>query len=102
MHAPRALLARHVCFAEGLAREKNREMMKTTLLLSFLASARAHGSGAWKDPNHWKEDGNFAGMRYISEGPPHSLTIVGSGESSLKLSVLCCCRHIVPCSRVCA
>jgi hypothetical protein len=56
------------------------EMMKAALLLCCVASTNAHGSGAWKDPNHWKEDGSFAGMRYISEGPPHELTIVGSGE----------------------
>ena len=42
----------------------------------------AHGSGAWKDLHHYDpaSPGGFAGMRYVSEGPPHHLVMVGSDD----------------------
>ena len=60
-------------------------------LLSLVAGAVAHGSGAWKDLNHYKGSDSFAGMRYVSEGPPHKLTMVGSddGESWWSLTGFC-------------
>ena len=58
-------------------------MRGTFASLFCLGSVAAHGSGAWKDPHHTIEGKPFSGMRYIAEGPPHVLKVVGSddGES---------------------
>ena len=44
-------------------------MMMVVRVMLLVASVSAHGSGAWKDPNHYDPaKGLYAGMRYISEG----------------------------------
>ena len=55
-------------------------MLRTALTLFMAARAAAHGSGAWLDAAHVKPGLPQAGMRYISEGPPHELTMVGSDD----------------------
>jgi len=40
----------------------------------------AHGSGAWKDPNHYVNDNSLAGIRFIAEFPPHTLNVVGTDD----------------------
>lgn len=56
-------------------------MLKLAVTLAGLvAGTSAHGAGAWKDPNHYVDDNSLAGLRFISEGPPHQLTIVGTDD----------------------
>ena len=57
-----------------------------TLALAMLTGVAAHGSGAWRDPKHAVE-GSYAGMRYIAEGPPHILKMVGSDDGETWWSI---------------
>ena len=58
-------------------------MFRATLVtLACAVNVHAHGSGAWKDPHHMNTGVPFAGMRYVSESPPHILTLVGSNDGS--------------------
>ena len=61
------------------------------LLVTCVAAVSAHGSGAWRDPNHVSLISPLAGMRYISEGPPHHLKMVGTddGKNWWSLSGTC-------------
>ena len=36
----------------------------------------------WKDPNHYVSDNSLAGLRFISEGPPHTLKAVGTDDGT--------------------
>ena len=45
----------------------------------LVASVAGHGSGAWKDPNHFDPTIPFAGTRYIAE-VTHKLTVVGTDD----------------------
>jgi len=61
--------------------------MSRTLVIAAIAAvampgASAHGSGAWLDTHHTKEGKDHAGVRYISESPPHVLTMVGSDDGA--------------------
>ena len=55
-------------------------MPRLLLLASLAASAAAHGSGVWKDPNHYISDSSLAGLRFVSEFPPHVLNLVGTDD----------------------
>ena len=64
-----------------------RVYMSRTLVIAAIAAvampgASAHGSGAWLDTHHTKEGKDHAGVRYISESPPHVLTMVGSDDGA--------------------
>jgi len=63
--------------------------LRTSILFALVVDALAHGSGAWKDLKHYDEsvEGGFKGMRYVSEGPPHTLTLVGSDDGLTWFSV---------------
>ena len=49
------------------------------ILVGFLSTALAKGSGVWTDPNHYTGTG-FAGIRIVAEDPPHVLKLVGTDD----------------------
>lgn len=51
------------------------------LVSIILEQVLGHGSGAWKDPNHYDPAVPMKGMRFVSE-TTHSLTMVGSDDGS--------------------
>ena len=55
---------------------------KLLLLASLVAQACAHGAGVWKDPHHYVSDSSLAGLRFISESPPHVLSLIGTDDGS--------------------
>jgi len=52
------------------------------LSLAFIALADAHGSGVWRDPGHYVSDQSLAGLRIVSEYPPHVLTMIGTEDGA--------------------
>ena len=60
-------------------------MLRTLLVLlccSRAANADPH-HGAYKDPGHYVGPESYAGMRYIAEGSPHVLTMIGTDDGSM-------------------
>jgi len=56
--------------------------MRLLLVLAVLTGAHAHGAGVWKDPNHYVGDHSLAGLRFVSESPPHTLRLVGTDDGT--------------------
>ena len=54
-------------------------MLRLASVLALACGVAAHGSGAWKDPNHFDASVPSKGMRYISE-TKHVLTMVGTDD----------------------
>jgi len=46
----------------------------------LFARVEAKGGGIWIDPAHYVGDHSYAGMRYITEDPPHTLYLVGTDD----------------------
>ena len=57
------------------------------LVVGLASEVRGHGSGAWKDPNHYKGDNSLAGLRFISESPAHKLQVVGTDDGTTWWSI---------------
>ena len=56
-------------------------MLRACLVLAAcLSRAEAHGAGVWKDPHHYVSDSSLAGLRFISESPPHVLNVIGTDD----------------------
>mmetsp|Transcript_50958 Transcript_50958/g.84464 ORF Transcript_50958/g.84464 Transcript_50958/m.84464 type:complete len:121 (+) Transcript_50958:79-441(+) len=55
--------------------------MKVVSLFVAVASAVPH-HGAYVDPKHYMGTESFAGLRFISEGPPHALTLIGTDDGN--------------------
>jgi hypothetical protein len=51
-------------------------------LALLVAHADAHGSGVWRDPNHYVNDESLAGLRFVAEFPAHVLTMIGTDDGS--------------------
>lgn len=61
----------------------HKDMLRTLTLLSAVGIAHAvPHHGAYMDPAHYKGEDSYAGMRYIAEGPPHVLTMIGSDDGA--------------------
>ena len=56
--------------------------MRTLAVLAVLPCASGFGAGVWKDPNHYKDDNSLAGLRFVSESPPHHLSLVGTDDGT--------------------
>ena len=57
-------------------------MLRWCLGLALVACVDGHGAGAWKDPHHYRSDSSLAGLRFISEYPPHTLNVVGTDDGT--------------------
>ena len=78
----------HLLASSFASRRRSARMLRFIACLLYTAVANGHGSGAWKDPNHYDESkGPYAGLRYVSEGPPHKLTLVGSDDGKTWFNV---------------
>lgn len=58
-------------------------MMRLSILVAatvLIAGTSAHGAGAWRDPRHYVDDFSLAGLRFVAEDPPHTLTMVGTDD----------------------
>merc|ERR1719487_1734655 len=57
-------------------------LRRLALLCAALVGVDAKGWGVWKDPKHYVGHHSYAGMRFVSESPPHVLTMVGLDDPS--------------------
>ena len=55
-------------------------MRVLVLVLSLGGAAAVPHHGAYSDPAHYAGPSSWAGMRFIAEGPPHVLKMVGSDD----------------------
>ena len=47
------------------------DMLRAWSRLALVVHVASHGAGVWKDPHHYAGDDSLAGLRFVSEGPPH-------------------------------
>lgn len=77
----------------GARRHRAHASLLPVLLVASASLTAAHGSGAWRDPNHFDEGVPFAGTRYIAE-VSHKLTVVGTDDGKTWWTVKGWCEGV--------